>query len=208
MEASGEEIPTQASGIVTIYFQFAQLLNIAFPILLFLALIKPDFTNIFLAFISGFPTLLSIITAGRREPTAFFFLAIAFACYYIYKWRPPRIAIIAVILLATLIIPATADYRSVAKKEGALAALQSLDLGKSFNDYFNNDDGTYLELNVAAHVIEGYSFTGDFQYGAGYWDQMVFRYIPAQLVGSDVCWEAIYHTGMVIRCQLALHLPA
>jgi hypothetical protein len=100
--------------------------------------------------------------------------------------RPPRAAIIGVILLATLIIPATADYRSTAKEEGAWAAFQSLDLGKSFNDYFNNDDGTFLELNVAAHVIDSYSFSGEFQYGAGYWDQMVFRYVPAQLVGTDV----------------------
>ncbi len=74
MEASGTDIPTQATGIVTIYFQFSQLLNIGFPILLFLAFIKPSFSNISLAFISGFPTLYSIITAGRREPTAFFSL--------------------------------------------------------------------------------------------------------------------------------------
>jgi hypothetical protein len=74
MESTGEDIPTQATGIVTIYFQFSQLLNIAFPILLFLALAKPVFSNIALACIAGFPTLYSIITAGRREPTAFFFL--------------------------------------------------------------------------------------------------------------------------------------
>jgi hypothetical protein len=184
MEASGVDIPTQASGIVTIYFQFAQLLNIAFPVLLFMALRSRDLLTILLAALSGFPTLYSILTAGRREPTAFFLLTIAFALYYSYRLLPPRAAIIGVLLLAMLIIPATADYRSVAKEEGAWAALQSLDLGKSFNDYFN-DDGTFLELKVAAHVIDAHSFSGEFEYGAGYWNQMVFRYVPAQFVGWD-----------------------
>jgi hypothetical protein len=183
MESSGVDIPTQATGIVTIYFQFSQLLNVAFPILLFLAFTKPNFSNISLSIIAGFPTLYSIITAGRREPTAFFFLTIAFAAFYIYKMKPPRIAIVGVIIMAMLIIPATADYRAKAKKEGSLAALQSVDLRQSFINYFN-EDGTYLELNVAAHVIDAYSFRGEFQYGRGYWDQMVFRYVPAQIVGD------------------------
>jgi len=184
MEATGQDIPTQASGIVTIYFQFSQLLNIAFPILLFLAFANPNFLNIALACIAGFPTLYSIITAGRREPTAFFFLSFAFALYYMYKMLPPRAAIIGVVLMAMLIIPATADYRTMAKKDGAWAAFQSLDLQKSFIEYFN-EGGTYLELGVAARVIDAYSFTGEFQYGAGYWNQMVFRYIPAQIVGEQ-----------------------
>jgi hypothetical protein len=102
-----------------------------------------------------------------------------------YKLKPPRSAIVAVILMAMLIIPATADYRAKAKEDGAWAALQALDLQKSFVDYFN-EDGTFLELGVAAHVIDAYSFAGDYQYGAGYWDQMVFRYIPAQIVGAEV----------------------
>ncbi len=82
-----------------------------------------------------------------------------------------------------LIIPATADYRTKAKKEGAWAALQSVDLQQSFINYFN-EGGTYLELGVAARVIDAYSFTGEFEYGAGYWDQLVFRYVPAQIVGQ------------------------
>lgn len=185
MEATGEDIPTQASGIVTIYFQFSNLLNIAFPILLFLALANPIFPNILLTLLAGFPMMYSIITAGRREPTAFFFLAFAFALYYMYKLRPPRAAIIGVILIAMLIIPATADYRTKAKKDGAWVAFQSLDLQKSFIEFFN-EGGTYLELGVAARVIDAYSFTGEFQYGSGYWDQMVFRYIPGQIVGDKV----------------------
>ena len=70
LEESGAEIATQASAIITIYFQFAQLLNISFPILLFIALAKQNFQNISLAFVAGFPTLYFIITARRREPTA------------------------------------------------------------------------------------------------------------------------------------------
>jgi hypothetical protein len=183
-EEAGKEGPTQATGIITIYFQLYQLVNVAFPILLYLALKKPNFSNIALTMIASFPSLYLIISGGRRETTALFVLSVAFVFFYKYKIVPPRSAIIGIILFAMLIIPATADYRNLADKHGAWKAMQSLDLRNSFVRYFA-EGGEYLELGAAAHVIDAYTFTGRYQYGAGYWNTLVFRYVPAQFVGRE-----------------------
>jgi hypothetical protein len=91
---------------------------------------------------------------------------------------------VGAIIFATLIIPATGDYRRIAAEKGAIEAIQTLDLQQSFINYFKSG-GKLLELSVAAYIIDSYSFHGEYIYGAGYWDNMVFRYIPGQLLGKE-----------------------
>lgn len=177
------EDATQWSGIVTIYYQFFQVINIAFPIFLFFSLRKPSFANIFFTILAALPTLYMIIFAGRREPTALFVLTIALTIFYKKPYTPPRAAIIGVLLLTMLIIPAIGDYRKMAEEKGPTVALQTLDLKESFINYFK--EGEHLELGVAANIIDSYLFHGLYVYGADYWDRMVFRYVPGQLLGSD-----------------------
>ncbi|MDB5262634.1 MAG: hypothetical protein JWQ14_1915 [Adhaeribacter sp.] len=178
------EVETQLSGSVTIYFLFFNVIYIAFPIFLYFSFRQPNFTNIALTIISALPTLQLIIFAGRREPTALFILTIALTMYYQRGFRPPRVAIIGIIVFAMLIIPAIGDYREKAEEDPWMA-LTTLDLQKSFIDYFKVEENEVLELAVAAHVLDSYSFHGEYTFGASYWNEMVFRYVPGQLLGTD-----------------------
>lgn len=187
---------TQWSGILTIYFQLFQVINIAFPILLYLAFNRPSFNNIVLAVIAALPSLYLILFAGRREVTALFFLTIAFTFYYKRRIVPPRAAIVGIILFTMLIIPATGDYRGMAARLGPAKAFSSLNLQKSFINYYN--EGKYLELEVAGHIIDSYSFNGNFQYGGGYWDEMVFRYVPAQLLGKKFKKSLMFNDNDIV----------
>lgn len=201
-----KQVSTQWSGILTIYFQLFQIINIGFPILLYLALLKPNFRNIFFASVAALPFLYLIFFSGRREVTAFFVLTIALSLFYRFSFSPPRIAVIAVIVLTLLIIPATGDYRALSKRVGPVQALSSLDLKQSFINYYNN--GKYLELEVAGHLIDTYSFDGNYRYGGGYWDQIVFRYVPAQILGPKFKKSLMFHesTGrMEFRNGYKLH---
>jgi hypothetical protein len=175
---------SQWTGIFTIYVQLFQCINVAFPLFLYLAFRKPNLVNICLTIIAGFPLLHFLVFLGRREMTAFFFLAIAFSLYYRYGFVAPRAVIIAVIVFATLFIPATGDYRNMAEKVGPAKALRDLDLTTGFANYFKN--GKSLELRVASHLIDTYAFYGDYGYGRGYWNYMIFRYVPAQIIGKDL----------------------
>jgi hypothetical protein len=174
---------SQWSGAATIYIQFAQIINIAFPILLYLTLRKPNFINIVLVVLSTLPTLEAILRYGRRESTGLFLMTIALTVFYRYRIKPPRFLIVCILLITMLIIPAIGDYRKLSDKEGPIKAAASLDLEKSFQTYYK--EGQLLELSVAAHIIDSYQFHEEYGYGAGYWDQMVFRYIPAQIIGPE-----------------------
>ncbi|GEO03929.1 hypothetical protein AAE02nite_15930 [Adhaeribacter aerolatus] len=180
---SDEEV-TQLSGSVTIYFMFFNVIYIAFPIFLYFSFRKPNFVNILLTVLSALPTLNLIIFAGRREPTALFVLSIALTMFYQRGFVPPRAAIIGIIVFAMLIIPAIGDYREKAEEDPWLA-LTSLDLQESFKNYFKVEENEVLELAVAAHVLDSYSFHGEYTFGASYWNEMVFRYVPGQLLGTD-----------------------
>lgn len=183
-EDAGLEVSTQPSGIITIYFLFYSIINLAFPIFFYLAISKPNVFNIVMTVVAAFPTLYAIIVSGRREPTALFVLLIAFILYRKKAIVPPRFAIVGMILFAMFFIPATSDYRTMSDKLGPAKAIQSLDLKKSFVNHYTEGFG-FLELNVAAHIVDSYSFTGNYEYGAGYWNLLVFRYVPAQFLGKE-----------------------
>jgi hypothetical protein len=185
---------TQWSGALTIYVLLFNFVNVAFPLFLHLTLKKFSFLRLFYTFISALPALYFIVSGGRRETTALFFLTIALSFYIKTRIPLPRLLIIGAIVFATLIIPATGDYRRVAAEKGAIEAVKSLDLQESFVNYFNTG-GKLLELSVAAHIIDSYSFHGEYVYGAGYWDNMVFRYIPGQLLGKDFKQSLMINTS-------------
>jgi hypothetical protein len=123
------------------------------------------------------------VVSGRREVTALFVLTIALTLFFKNRWTPSRYLFIAAVLFATLIIPATGEYRTLAKEKGPIEAVKSLDLKGGFIRYY--ESGELLELAVAAYIIDSYSFHSDYAYGAGYWDTFVFRYVPGQILGQD-----------------------
>lgn len=53
-----------------------------------------------------------------------------------------------------------------------------------------------LELRNAALIMEATWRYDLYQFGAGYWNQLVFRFVPAQLVGMDV------KTGLMVSENL------
>ncbi|NJO92983.1 MAG: hypothetical protein HC831_31500 [Chloroflexia bacterium] len=45
--------------------------------------------------------------------------------------------------------------------------------------------GDVLELRNAAMIIEAVDRSGSFGYGSGFWNDIVFQYVPGQIVGYD-----------------------
>jgi len=70
-----------------------------------------------------------------------------------------------------------------AKDEG-LAAFQRINVIDAFLE--SHQEGNAPELTFAAYYIADVDRSGNFSYGAGYWNQLVFRFVPAQLVGADL----------------------
>jgi hypothetical protein len=169
------------TGKVTIYGFFADLIYPGFAIALSTALRTNGLFAWLAAAVGAIIPLQAAIFSGRRENTVQFVLTLALTLYYQKKIKPPRLAIILSVMFAMLAIPATGTYRSIAA-ERDWSEVKQIDLVGNFERYLNSE--SILELRNAALIIEVTRVSDDYEYGAGYWDQLVFRFVPAQLLGK------------------------
>lgn len=167
------------TGPATIYAFFQQLCYPGFAICLMVALRRPTLLSLAATVVASLVPVQSIIF-GRREPAALFALTIGLTLYFQMRLRPARWLIAGSIGFAMLAIPATATYRRY-QLEQDWEGVRQIDWVGNFRDFLN--DESVLELRNAAMLIEATQRSGEYEYGAGYWNHLVFRYIPAQILG-------------------------
>ena len=205
--ASTEVQFTEGGGMTgrgTILLFFQQLSYPGFAICLFCAVRRPTVVNI-IASVVGLLPLLEAVVIGRREGTALVALIVLMAFYFERKWVPPRWLFAVGLVGAMLVIPATGTYRQLASEKG-ISAIRDIDFIDNFKK-FAFEESPILELRNGAAVIESARSAGRYEYGAGYWNHLVFRFVPAQLVGrrfkdaisigqaSDFTEEAVTGSG-------------
>lgn len=174
---------TQWTGIITIYVFFSTLIYPGFTIILLSTLRHPTVSKIILtAFAAALP-LQIIILYGRREPTATLILTIGLSLYFIRRLVPPRWLVITFVIIALFAIPLTGTYRAIAKT-GDWNKLQEIKPLESLESFVQ--EGEVLELRNAALLMDAAVQTQQYGYGIEYWNTLVFRFIPAQLVGKNL----------------------
>ena len=171
------------TGRVTIYHFFSQLVYPGFAISLFTALTRRNSLAWIVSFLAALNPIIAIVFSGRRETTALFVLTIGLTLFYHRRFVPQRLLIAGGIVFAMLAIPATAKYRSAVSLEGVRSAGR-IDLIGNFNRFLTEE--SVLELRNAAVLIYITAQSSDYEFGAAYWDQLIFRFVPAQLVGAGV----------------------
>ena len=171
------------TGPATIYLFFIQAGNIAFGIFLLQALKRPRFLNIICTLISGWP-IFSTVLIGRRQPTMTFAIIIGLSLFLVRRWVPPKWLIVTAMLMVTFLIPLFGELRGgvwnlvfSGNWQEILSATQ-----QSFNSL---QKGDILELRNAALVIDVANRTGLYGFGTGWWDSIVFQFVPGQIVGFD-----------------------
>lgn len=170
------------TGPATIYGFFQQLCYPGFAICLMLALRRPTLISVASTLVAAVVPIQSMLF-GRREPAALFLLTIGLALYFRRRLRPPRWLVVTTIVAVMLAIPATATYRRFQLQDD-WESVRQIDLVGNFKDFLNQE--SVLELRNAAMLIEAARRSGDYEYGAGYWNHLVFRYVPAQILGEPL----------------------
>ena len=170
------------TGIVVIYLFFVGLAPAGFAVCLLLFRQKPSLIR-GLAVALGTVIPGVAIYAGRREAAVTFGLTLALTRYFTTGKPLPRLAVFGALLFAMLAIPATGAYRGLVQ-EGKADQVTKLDLYKIFNTFVKQE--SVLELRNAAAIIESAQLSHHHNWGAAYWNQMVFRFVPAQIVGMNV----------------------
>ncbi len=178
------------TGKVTIYDFFARLVYPGFAICLMTAM-RTGGTIAWLATaVAAMGPIEACVLAGRRETTVLFLMTLVLTLYYQRGTKPPRLAIVFSVIFAMLAIPATGTYRGLAS-ERDWGRIKQINLVDNFNNYLNSE--SILELRNATFLIEATRLSEDYQYGTGYWDMLVLRFVPAQWLGKEFKQSLMFH---------------
>lgn len=184
-----------ATGVVTIYFFFftAQYFGLALAINLFLKKYSPLAMAIIVfdyVTMSGF-----ILFGGRRGPLVEIVLITFCSLWFQRRILPPRVVFILCVVVGALFVNGAAQYRGLVsginqnRMDGQAARLPTLDevLQIDFlGHYASTDPRRTDEARNAIFYIAAALDTSRFRLGLDYWNALVFRYVPAQIVGRDV----------------------
>ncbi len=188
------------TGIVTIILFFSRLFYIGFSILYIKILDNNNRKSSLqiLVFVVSLLLILSIIvTGGRREPSIFLGLSSILAFYFtrnkiISKW----IIIFGIIVSMLAVNPYTvSQYRIATELRGDwtkfrevnyidfLNKMTEINYVDNLNQFLNTQGN--LEIRNAALYIDKVVKNQKYQWGVGYWNSLVFGWVPAQFVGKD-----------------------
>ncbi|MER3433510.1 MAG: hypothetical protein C4288_08770 [Leptolyngbya sp. ERB_1_1] len=194
----------QLTGLRTIYSTLAYLSVPGFAILLLITLKRPNWTNIAATFFACYIPIYRIVQFGRRETIAAFILTIALALFFHRRITPPRTLAICGVIFAMLVIPLIGQYRAIAAS-GGWSQLWSLDPVQTLQKMVGSAKD--LELEYAALQIDATVQTKQYGYGLGYWNILVFRFIPAQLLGRGFKDALTLHPQDYSLRQLYNYVP-
>jgi len=177
-----EDIASGQTGIGTIYLFFGGLVYPGFAICFYCALKSRSLFAWVMSVIAAWVPLQAAVFYGRREPTALFLISLGMSLFFLRGKQAPRLVVIAIVIGAIFIIPAVGEYRKTAAQD-PLEAWKQLDVVQQFNEYF--DVNAVSEVKNATVLIAATRESGAYQWGAGYWNRLVFRFVPAQFLGES-----------------------
>ncbi len=180
---SEDQVSSQMTGIGTIYLFFAGLIYPGFAICFYCALKDGGAVAWLASAVAVILPIQATVFAGRRESTMLLILTLGLSLYFIKGIKPFRILVLAAIAGAIVLIPATGEYRT-RSREDPLEALQEIDFGEQLEA--SMDETALSELKNSTALMAATEATGDYQFGADYWNALVFRFVPAQFVGKNL----------------------
>jgi hypothetical protein len=176
---------TQWTGLPVAYLFFARMLTYGFALSVLLFARNGSRLALIIALYGATFYLDRIVIGGRRQDTGEFFLMILLAWWFQRNRCIPRPLMLAGLILGALFVNSVGDYR----------ALSSDSNGPKLNEVSNIDFLGNLsqltehggpELTNAVYAIAGVDRTLEFDFGIYHWNQLVFAYVPAQLVGAEL----------------------
>lgn len=176
-----ESLSGRSSGSITILIFFARLFaNTGFAIaLLGFFQNSRNLQNQILLCLASVTPFYWAFGLGRRTGLAMVILAFAIACYFFRRYTPPRIVIVLTIALSIFLIPFIGQQRGFTSDKWQ--DFERIEYTESIENIIEGDNS--LELRNAALIMDAVAVTGRHEWGKGYWNALVFRYVPAQLLG-------------------------
>jgi len=176
---------SQMTGLPVVYLFFARLLSYGFAIAALLYARNGSKAALMVALFGSVFYLERIVIAGRRADLIEFCAIIALAAWFQRGRTIPRPVMLVGLVLGTLLINSAGDYRGATMSEDGPQWNSVLQIDFVGNlERLTKNGGP--ELTNAVYYIEAVDRTMKFDFGLFHWNALVFQYVPAQLVGTDL----------------------
>jgi hypothetical protein len=200
---------SQWTGILTIYFFFSRLLYLGFALIFIATLRTPSKSRWYIVILSSFWPVFKLLFLARRTESIIFFCIILIAIFFVRGYVLPLYIMLIMLLFGALAINTIGVFRSELSEVGIglknwtdffnfnwiddwISAIRRVDWWQAFqnevikSDVSETNKSVTSELKFAASVIEVTNHSWDFGLGSSYWNTLINRYIPAQLVGKSL----------------------
>lgn len=186
-------IGVQMTGMPVVYLFFGRLLTYGLAIALLCFARKPRFFSGAIIIFDLVFYLDRIIVTGKRGETIELVLMVLLAIWFYRRWIIPRSLMLAGILTGTFLMTSMSDYRLVTRSHTGFVLSDVLNI-----DFLGNFEKTITEggpeMRNAVLRTDDIDRTLDLDYGKFHWNKLVFTFVPAQVVGSDVKGSLLLET--------------
>jgi hypothetical protein len=175
---------SQPTGKLVALNFFAQTLSYGFALACLLWAKFKDKRALLVALFGACFYLDRIILAGRRADAAEFFFIVVLSLFFGRGFKIPRWVMLSVMIAMVLMIQSTGTYRNIASEAGwdAPFKIGRIDFIQNLENIFESGGE---EMTNAVYVIESHDLHASFDFGTSHWNQLVFNYVPAQLLGGN-----------------------
>ncbi len=178
-------LSTMPSGTAVMYLFFARMLTYGFIVAVLCFVRKPSRIALAIALFDSVFVIDRIMMGGKRGEFIEFGLAILLAAWFHRRWALPRTLALVAVLLSILGLNSVGDYRNNTREQNGptLEGLAQIDVVANFQEVLKNGAP---EMRNAIFLINAYSETQEWDYGAFHWNVLVWNFVPAQLVGQTL----------------------
>lgn len=176
-------VGVQMSGTGVAYLFFARLMIYGLAIATLCYARRPSRFAGFIILFDLFFCIDRILVTGKRGEALEIVIIFALSFWFHRGWKPPRSALVGMILATTLVMSSLSDYRQITREDEGfdITRIAQIDLVENFQEMLASGG---LELRNAVQRIEQIDRSGEFDYGAVHWNRLVFAFVPAQIVGN------------------------
>jgi hypothetical protein len=172
---------SQWTGLPVAYLFFASMLTYGFALSSF---VFASYGSRWSFIVAGFGAVFyldRILLAGRRGDALEFLFIVLLAWWFRRRKALPRIVTLGAALGGALVLHSTGEYRAIAvAPERAWSEILDIDYVGNVHALVSRGGD---ELRNATFTISAADDVKRFTFGLKYWNDVVFAYVPAQIVG-------------------------
>jgi hypothetical protein len=175
----------QMSGLSVALLFFADVLQYGFALAVLVYARSRSKWALAIAAVGAYFYLQGIIVGGRRATASEFFFVLALSLWFGRRKSLHPIIILLIACVGIIGSFSIGDYRNASFDEEGITwrEITAIEWIENTEEVFKEGGG---EMRAATYQMAATAELETYDYGVYHWNRLVFRYVPAQLLGRDV----------------------